>query len=428
MNDPQVYEAFISYRHCRPDRQWAEWLQKSIETYRVPRRLVRDRGMPPRLKHVFRDEEELHAAHSLSKEIESALERSKWLIVVCSPRTLESDWVDKEIAKFCAWGRHDNILALLIEGEPSSAFPPRLRELRAPEPTGNPSAESTDDPLAADVRGVGRWPFSSTAHVARLRIMATLLGCGFDDLRQRDRLRRRRRAWTLGLILTMAAALAGVLVAKTFQAHRLASLTAAVQAEIDRTDFATPSVSTIQSLIDDLSRLDPDGGRMARSRFLATFTRNLREAIHQPSLEEEHTAWIEDRIDVFENLDPQGAETLRGEYGDRLSEWQEVFVFCPAEGVREGLPESAIATVNEDGSFRLTPWHRHNVPYPSTGRVRLEVTLGQWVDVEESSISLYVNSDSTRFSEDSTSRNTPAHYEFRVRRNRRHEPACNIRD
>ena len=42
------YDAFISYRHVEPDRKWAKWLHTALETYRVPRRMVRTKGVPSR--------------------------------------------------------------------------------------------------------------------------------------------------------------------------------------------------------------------------------------------------------------------------------------------------------------------------------------------------------------------------------------------
>ena len=42
------YDVFISYCHAGPDRTWAKWLHASLETYRVPRRLARERGLPRR--------------------------------------------------------------------------------------------------------------------------------------------------------------------------------------------------------------------------------------------------------------------------------------------------------------------------------------------------------------------------------------------
>src|SRR3954466_13140747 len=91
------YAAFISYRHVEPDRRWAKWLHAALETYRVPARLVRDKGVPPRVGRVFRDEDELPASDNLNTEIESALSQSGHLIVVCSPRTPESRWVNREV-------------------------------------------------------------------------------------------------------------------------------------------------------------------------------------------------------------------------------------------------------------------------------------------------------------------------------------------
>jgi len=123
------YDAFISYRHVEPDRTWATWLHEALETYRTPRKLVAQ-GIAPRLKPVFRDEDELPASAYLNKEIERALQQSRFLIVICSPRTPPSEWVNKEAIRFREMGRGDRILALLIEGEQSQSFPRALREIR----------------------------------------------------------------------------------------------------------------------------------------------------------------------------------------------------------------------------------------------------------------------------------------------------------
>ena len=67
------YAAFISYRHAAVDRKWAVWLHRALETYRVPRRLVQDAELAPRIGRVFRDEEELAASADLSESIDLAL-------------------------------------------------------------------------------------------------------------------------------------------------------------------------------------------------------------------------------------------------------------------------------------------------------------------------------------------------------------------
>lgn len=104
---------------------------------------------------MFRDEEELAASADLSKEIDAALVDSKFLIVVCTPRTPHSRWVNQEIQRFRDLGRGDRILALLVEGEPRESFPPALVEIRRKVvETEGTSAETIDsiEPLAADVR------------------------------------------------------------------------------------------------------------------------------------------------------------------------------------------------------------------------------------------------------------------------------------
>lgn len=87
------YAAFISYRHVDPDRRWAKWLHTQLETYRIPKQLIAD-STSKRLGRVFRDEEELAASAQLSQEIDRALEQSRFLIVICSPRTPDSEWVN----------------------------------------------------------------------------------------------------------------------------------------------------------------------------------------------------------------------------------------------------------------------------------------------------------------------------------------------
>src|SRR5580704_11789592 len=146
------YAAFISYRHAKQDRRWAVWLHNALETYRPPVKLIRARSLSRRGLRIFRDEEELSATSDLNRDIDSALRRSEFLIVVCSPRTPESRWVNEEVIRFRKMGRHDRILALLIEGEPREAFPASLCEIRGELVARDAGSESGQEPLAADVR------------------------------------------------------------------------------------------------------------------------------------------------------------------------------------------------------------------------------------------------------------------------------------
>lgn len=208
------YWAFISYSHR--DKQWADWLHKSIETFKVPARLVgrpaRTGPVPQRLFPVFRDRDELPTSGNLGTNIEEALLASRYMIVICSPHAAASRWVNEEITAFKKLGREDCILCLIVEGEPnasdkadsaaSECFPQALRYKAAPD--GTPLPERSE-PIAADAR-----PGQDGKDNSRLKVLAGLLGVGFDELRQRDEERRRQqRAWTAGVALAVAGLLVG---------------------------------------------------------------------------------------------------------------------------------------------------------------------------------------------------------------------------
>lgn len=203
------YDVFISYRHLEPDRSWAQWIHTALETYRVPHKLVKERGFPRRIGRVFRDEDELPASADLNHEIAQALKESRFLLVVCSPNTPESEWVNGEVAVFRELGRHNQILALLIEGEPVRSFPRSLIEIRRTitDEAGLTKEEIEEvEPLAADVRPTRKEPEKYLKRMAKLRLLACILGCRFDDLRQRE-LERRKRYVAWGAAAAVAALL-----------------------------------------------------------------------------------------------------------------------------------------------------------------------------------------------------------------------------
>jgi hypothetical protein len=131
---------------------------------------------------------------SLSASIESALNDSRSLIVVCSPHAARSRWVDREIARYRELNNDGAVLALLTAGEPADGFPPSL-------------TAGGIEPLAADVRAVER----GTRRKALLRLVAGILGISFDDLARRDDARRRRQSLvaTAGMLCGIAAMVLG---------------------------------------------------------------------------------------------------------------------------------------------------------------------------------------------------------------------------
>ena len=98
MTQEKEYFAFISYK--REDEQWAKWLQHKLEHYHLPVKVRKENpSLPQTIRPVFKDTSEL-AAGVLADEIHEALENSKYLIVICSPRAAQSQWVGKEVQTF----------------------------------------------------------------------------------------------------------------------------------------------------------------------------------------------------------------------------------------------------------------------------------------------------------------------------------------
>jgi tetratricopeptide (TPR) repeat protein len=197
------YWAFLSY--CSHDRAAARWLQRALETYVVPRRLVgrpTPAGLAPKRFHpIFRDRTELPADADLGARIETALAQSAYLIVICSPHAAKSRWVEKEILAFRTLHGAARIFSVLVAGRPTDShhdcFPPALRyHSEFGESLGGP------EPIAVDLR-----PGGDGRRMGRLKLLAGMLGVGLDELVRRDTQRRHRL-----LIVITGAALAGMAV------------------------------------------------------------------------------------------------------------------------------------------------------------------------------------------------------------------------
>jgi tetratricopeptide (TPR) repeat protein len=195
------YWAFVSY--SSHDRATAIWIQRALETYTVPSRFVGREtpfGPAPRkFRPIFRDRTELAADPDLAARIADALEKSAYLIVVCSPNAAKSHWVDAEITRFRNLHGASRILSVILDDstqhDHESCFPPALRYRSNPA-----DAASRAEPVAADLR-----PGGDGRRLVRLKLLAGMLGVGLDELVRRDIQRRNRQ-----LIATTAASLVGL--------------------------------------------------------------------------------------------------------------------------------------------------------------------------------------------------------------------------
>lgn len=245
------YKAFVSYSHT--DRRWARWLLRHIESYRVPRRLIGQDGrfgpVVRRLAPLFRDREELASASDLGDGIRSALEDSAALILIASPASASSRWVNEEVLEFKRLGRGNRVFAFIVDGDPGATdgdqacFPPALRFRLGVD------GELTDEvlePIAADARPVG----DGRKRAVR-KLIAGLLGVPYDALRRREAQRRNRRlavvtaASLIGMAITVGLAISAYMAREDAERRR-------TQAE----DLLGFMVGDLRESLEPLGRLD----------------------------------------------------------------------------------------------------------------------------------------------------------------------------
>lgn len=165
------YSAFISYK--REDERWAIWLQNHLERYSIPSAIRKEiPRLPKRLKPVFRDKTDLGAG-GLTVSLHKELERSHFLIVICSPHSAKSDWVGKEIEYFRELGREENVIPFIVDGVPHSdeieevCFHPIFDKFE-------------DEPLGINVKEIGK-------QQALIKVLAKILDLRFDILWRRHK-------------------------------------------------------------------------------------------------------------------------------------------------------------------------------------------------------------------------------------------------
>lgn len=184
------FNAFISYRHHPEDIKVAEQIHKGLERYKVPKAIKKKTGGKMRL---FRDKEELPISSNLTDDITKALRNSDFLIVICSTHVKESMWVQREIETFLQTHDHSRVLTVLVDGEdPYDIIPEILCSKEGVDPVTGEKKMLPIEPLSCDWRVPKRKAYREELP----RLAAALLGCGYDELRQRERQYRTRRLVT----------------------------------------------------------------------------------------------------------------------------------------------------------------------------------------------------------------------------------------
>lgn len=202
--DETRYAAFISYNSA--DRVTARRLQHALESYLIPRAL---RGtttkfgvLSERIGKVCRDRTDFKSGGSLNAALAEALDRSSALVVLCSPDSARSKWVNAEVERFKASDRAARIFPVVVRTDETgvivNSYPPALRR------------EDGDEAVAADLQPAGDgW------HDGVLKVLASVLDVDYDALRQRALVAARRRARIAYGIAAGATALAAIAAASS---------------------------------------------------------------------------------------------------------------------------------------------------------------------------------------------------------------------
>jgi tetratricopeptide (TPR) repeat protein len=262
------YRAFISYAHA--DTRWTKWLHARLEGFKIDRDLVgRTTQMGQvsvSLRPIFRDRDEFTAGQELKDQTVGALSQSAALIVVCSPHSAQSHYVNEEIRLFKTVAADRPVIPLIVDGEPgadeNNCFPRALKYQIAADGT---ITDEAAEPLAADVREHG-----DGKNLALAKVVARLLGLQTDEVfRRAERERRKRWRIRLGVISIMCVLFIGGSVVSLLYIRNQQAL-AEVQKLVDQlspiSEAAAADTTTKKSLTEAITEISKGAASDSRYR------------------------------------------------------------------------------------------------------------------------------------------------------------------
>jgi WD40 repeat protein len=133
------YDAFVSYSHAF-DGKLAPALQSEVEHFAKPWFRIR-------VRRLFRDNANLSASPNLWRSIETAMAASRWFVLLASPESAQSEWVEREVRWWLENRPVDHLLIVVtggtvawrtdprrVDAQRTTALPTILVESQADEP------------------------------------------------------------------------------------------------------------------------------------------------------------------------------------------------------------------------------------------------------------------------------------------------------
>lgn len=218
MEQEYKYFAFISYKSDDLSEAWS--LKKKLDGYKLPTLLCKqyEKERKP-TREAFLDKTNIQPG-DLTDELRENLDKSHYLIVVCSPRSAESEYVMAEIEWFTRNGRENEMFLYIIESDPKNieaSFNPAIKEAE--------KRWSERDGEKREILGVNikekdvdkmffiyRWPIIGSwlqRERAYMQLISRLLNLEFEQLwsYQKIRLAEIVIAWVVGIIIVVSALL-----------------------------------------------------------------------------------------------------------------------------------------------------------------------------------------------------------------------------
>ena len=194
---------------------WSDWLLAALKTFSVPAEFVgqiNSRGeiIPEQIYPIFQDEPEPSADANLSAAVRTALEQSRYLVVICSPRSAQNLQVNEVVRTFKQVGRGDHILPIVIAGEPHASdgskagvlaadecFVPALRHWVRPDGTVDASRRAHKSIFVDARHGFEKREILANDHrnaeadleMAKIQLIAEVIGVAFNGLWAREQRR-----------------------------------------------------------------------------------------------------------------------------------------------------------------------------------------------------------------------------------------------
>ena len=198
MEKEYTYSAFISY--SSKDEKIAKSLWKKLERYRLPAVLQKQYEDIPEKMHIFLDQGDIVPGDTVENALSRELADSKKLIVICSPNSAVSPYVELEVKNFLSLGHSTNdIISYIIDGEvdknsPNNCYVPSLF-----------GASDKDTLNGVSVIRDGKWK-------AFVGVLANLLDVKFDEIYKREKVRKNRIITLLSILSAITISCFGLFV------------------------------------------------------------------------------------------------------------------------------------------------------------------------------------------------------------------------